>query len=183
MIEKKLNWKIYFFMILFGGTLILAAYAFFLSASGRLGDENGNPLGVFWRAVLCLTILIVCSSYAVTFFSLLYQTVARRRTAFIADSEGIRSTVVLIHFAAFVLAVPVRFIPWSAVSYISVGSGDNSVFIRAKKNGIEASRLARLILRTTGYHFCLGFLKIPLSQDEQTTILNYCRTRSPYIEI
>lgn len=179
MTEKKFNRKIYFIMILFGCILPLAARVVFMLAAGEIVDENNVPLSAGLAAFLCFVIIFVCSTYAVTFIVLLRQVIKFKNTAFTADSRGIHNTVVIMNLFAVVIAAPVRYIPWKAVS--CADRDDVSVYIRVKTREIEASAIAKLILKIGGYRFCHGLISRGLSFGEVNMIYDYCRAYSPYM--
>ena len=124
MFEKKFNWKIWFFILLFGGTLLMASYVVFLLLTNRIADENGSPLPPVLIGICCFIICLVCSTYATTFIALLRRVIVHKNTAFRIDEEGIHNTVVYVYLFAFVIVSNIKFIPWSAVYYIDSEEAD-----------------------------------------------------------
>lgn len=53
MIEKKFNWKIYFFIILFLVILLTASKVIYMLLTGQVADENGEQFpGVFVGVII-----------------------------------------------------------------------------------------------------------------------------------
>lgn len=179
MIKKKFNWKIYFLIILFGCILLLAAYAVFILATGQVVDDNNLPLTGAVVVFMCLIIIAVCSTYAVTVVVLLRQIIKFKNTAFEVDKYGIHNTFIMMNVFAFVLAVPIKHISWKAVS--NVESDDVGVYIRVNTRGLEVSFIAKFVFKITGYRFCNTFITPKLSCEEIKIICDYCYAYSPYI--
>ena len=173
MFEKKFNWKIWFFIILFGGTVLMASYAVFLLATNQVVNEDGMPLHSFEVGFLCFMICLVCSTYVATFIALLKQAAVHKNTAFRIDEEGIHNTVVFVYLFAFVIVCNVKLIPWSAVHYVD-NEEKEGPYIRVKSRKVSASFIGRLIIGILGYHFCYSFTKTKLSEAERAIVLSYC---------
>lgn len=177
MFEKKFNWKIWFFILLFGGTVLMASYVVFLAVTNQIIDEDGLPLHPFIIGFLCFMICLVCSTYAATVIALLKQVTVHKNTAFKIDEVGIHNTVVFIYLFAFVIVCNVKCIPWSAVRYID-NEEKEGPYIRVKSREVSTSFIGRLIIGILGYHFCYSFTKTKLSESERATILSYCAGQS-----
>lgn len=176
MLEKKFNWKIYFFILLFSGIILMAFYTTFLLATNQVVDEDGLPLPPALIGFMCFMIYLVCSTYAVTVIALLKQVIARKNIAFRVDESGIHNTVVFVNLFAFVIVSNVKFIPWSAVRYID-RDGDG-VYIRVNKKQVSASLMGKLIIGLLGYSFCRSFTAGNLSEWEKDMISSYCADKS-----
>jgi hypothetical protein len=173
MFEKKFNWKIWFFIVLFGGTVLMAAYVVFLLATNQIVDEDGLPLYPFIIGLMCFMICLVCSTYAATVIALLKQVTVYKNTAFRVDEEGIHNTLVFVYLFAFVIVCNVKLIPWSAVRYVD-NEAKEGMYIRVRSRKVSASFVGRLIIGILGYHFCYSFTKTKLSLAERDTIMSYC---------
>lgn len=180
MFEKRFNWKIYFFIALFGGILLLGFRVILLLITNQITYEEGEPLPPVLKGILWFAMVLVCSTYAITFISLLKQVVMKKNIAFRVDSLGIHNTVVLINLFAFVIVCNIKFIPWSCVNYID--REDDSVYIRVKSKNITASYLGKFIIGVIGYHFCYSFISKKLTEEEMNIILHYCNAQSLYFE-
>lgn len=180
MIEKKFNWKIYFFIVLFGGVLLLASRVIFLLITDQVVDEEGLPLSPVLMGFLCFMIILACSTYAITFISLLKQVITHKNVAFKMDHSGIHNAVVLINLFAFVIVANVKWIPWSSVHYID--RDDDTIYIRVKKKQIAASAIGKFVIGITGYRFCYAFITKKLSEEEMNIISSYCMNQSAYLE-
>ena len=176
MFEKKFNWKIWFFILLFGATLLMAACVVFLLLTNQIVDENNMPLPPVIVVFLCFMICLVCSTYAATFIALLKHVFIYENTAFRIDEAGIHNTVVFVYLFAFVIVSNVKFIPWSAVCYIDNEEAD-TIYIRVKKKQVSASFVGKLIIGILGYHFCHSFTTDKLSPSERSVISSYCTSQ------
>lgn len=176
MFEKKFNWKVYFFILLFGGTVALVAKAMFLTATNQVMDENGAPLHPILIGLICVLGSLACSTYLITFVTLLTQVISHRNVAFRIDEAGIHNTVVCIYLLAFVVVAKVKFIPWHAVHYID--RDKDSIYIRVRTRQISASFIGKIIIGLLGYHFCYSFTSKKLSQEEMNIISSYCTNQS-----
>ena len=176
MIEKKFNWKIWFFILLFGGILLMASRVVFLLVTNQIADADGVPLSPFLTVFLCFIICLVCSTYLATFIALLKQVTVYKNTAFRVDEEGIHNTLVFVYLFAFVIVCNVKFIPWSAVRYAD-NTEKEGMYIRVKGKEVFASFMGRLIIGVLGYHFCLSFTKTKLSESERAIIMSYCTSQ------
>ena len=180
MIQKKLNRKIWFFIILLGGTCLLAAKVITMLLTGQVVDEYDQKLGLSLGLMVSVMFVLVCSTYAGTVYTLLRQRFGQNNLAFTADERGIHNTFVMVNILAFMLAAPVTFIPWSAVTYID--NDKDSLYIRVKTKEVQASLIGRLILSVMGYQFCAGFTGGNLTQQEKDKIRAYCEKQSPYLK-
>jgi hypothetical protein len=170
MIEKKLNTKIHFFAILFGGVLLMIARVLFMLYNGEVSDESGEPLPRVISGLISFMLVCVGITYLITFIALVKQITVYKNTAFRIDENGIHNTAVFTWLFAFVIASNVEFIPWSSVYLADRETG----YIRVRKNGIRASLFGKTILWILGYNFCYGFTKKKLSDAEYDLIFSYC---------
>lgn len=176
MIVKKFNFRIYFLMLIFGGVIPLACYAVYMLSTGQIKGEDGEALSFQTFAVIDFIIVFVCLSYVFSFISILIQTLKFRNTAFIADENGVHNTIVVYNFLAFFFALPVEFIPWSAVSSISEAGGFFNISVNASE--IKSSFIGKRIIKSVGYNFCRYYTADNLSQDEKDLITAYCTANS-----
>ncbi len=172
MFEKKFNWKIYFFILLFGATVAMGVRVMFLLVTNQVTDENGSALPQVMIWLMCIMICLVCSTYLMTFITLLKQVILHKNIAFRIDEAGIHDTVVFIYLFAFVLVCKIKFIPWSAVHYID--SDNDGVYIRMNRRQVTASFMGKILIGILGYHFCYSFTSKKLSQEEKDIISSYC---------
>lgn len=180
MFTKKWNAKFYFAAAFLGGILALIGYAASLIGTGRVADENGEALAPVWNTVFYIVITIIGTTYFITFLALILQFIRFKSAAFTLDSDGIHNTLCIVMLFAFVLVVPVKFIPWSAVK--SLDTDDEVVSVRLNTAQVQASRLGKLILAVRGYSFCYTFTKEALSAEETQQIAAYCKDKSPLLK-
>lgn len=172
MFEKKFNWKIYFFIFLFGVTVTMGVRVVLLLITNQVSDENDSPLPPMMIGIMCSVICLVCSTYLMTFISLVKQVISHKNVAFRIDEAGIHDTVVYIYLFAFVLVCNIKFIPWSAVRYVD--SDNDGIYIRMDRRQVSASFMGKIIIGILGYHFCHSFTAKKLSTKEKNIILSYC---------
>ncbi len=177
MFEKKFNWKIWFFILLFGGILLLASHVLFSLVTNQIVDENGLNLSPLLIGFLCFMICLVFITYAATLIALLKRVVVYKKTAFRIDEAGIHNTVVFVNLFAFVIVADIKFIPWSAVCYIDNEEADY-IYIRVKKKQVCASFIGKLLIGILGYQFCYSFTTEKLSPEERAVISSYCESQS-----
>lgn len=178
MIEKKLSWKIYL-LIVFLCTIILTAFrAIFLLAGGQVVDETNAPLSSTLITFICLVIVAVCCTYAITVITLTRQVIKLKNTAFVVDAQGIHCTFVMMNLFAFVIAVPIKHIFWKTVSCINIDGDDVCIRVNAKE--IDACFLAKIILALSGYRFNNALIAGKLSPDEIHLISDYCYNTSSH---
>ena len=178
MFDKKFNWKIYFFILLFGATVTMGVRVMFLLVTNQVSDEDGLPLPQVIIGLMCFMICLVCSTYLITFISLLKQVILHKNVAFRVDEEGIHDTVVFIYLFAFVLVCKIKFIPWSAVSFVD--RDNDGIYIRTNRRQVSASFMGKIIIGILGYHFCHSFTSKKLSQEEMDIISFYCTNHLSY---
>lgn len=177
MFEKKFNWKIWFFIFLFGGIVFMASYVVLLLVTNQIVDEDGLPLHPLLIGFMCFMFCLVCSTYVATFITLLKQVTVHKNTAFRVDEEGIHNTLVFVYLFAFVIVCNVKLIPWSAVRYVD-NEEKEGMYIRVKSKEVSTSFIGRLIIGILGYHFCYSFTKTKFSQVERATVISYCISQS-----
>lgn len=178
MIEKKLSRKIYFLIVFLCAVILTAFRAIFLLTGGQVVDETNAPLSSTLVIFICLVIVVVCCTYAITVFTLTRQVIKLKSTAFVVDAQGIHCTFVIINLFAFVIAVPVKHIPWESVSYIN--TNEDNIHIRMDTKKLNACFLAKIILVLSGYRFCQTLITAKLTTDEIRLISDYCYNTSSH---
>jgi len=179
MIERKFNLKVYFFIAFFGFVLFMAGKAVYMLLNGDITDESGETLTGALAVIPSVLIILVCSTYLITVLSLLKNVIKYKGNAFVIDDKGIHNTLTFINFLAFVFVVPVKFIPWSAVSYVDMSGGP--MHIRVKVRECKMSLLAKLVVGIKGYSFCYSFKKGNLNESEICFIMQNIARQSKHI--
>lgn len=153
----KLNWRYWFFFVLFLITLIFGCRAECLFLTGQMLDENGEKLGFLWSLILSVVIATVLIFYLASFINMLRLLLQNKGCGLKISDAGIENTAVVLQFLAFVLVLPVKHIPWESVKYYS--ATDNATYIRVDTKQVRAGFAAKIILKISGYNFCKGFVK------------------------
>ncbi len=153
--KYKLNWRYWFFVILFSGILVLGAKVMLMGINGEIVDENGAVIEGF--EIISVLIGTVLMTYLVTVISLLTLYIKNKGCGLMITDNGIENTVVIIKLFAFVTVLPVRKIPWESIKYYD--NEENHLYIRVKKKEIEAGFFAKFAISLMGYSFCHGFVK------------------------
>ncbi|MBE6649631.1 MAG: hypothetical protein E7614_08990 [Ruminococcaceae bacterium] len=171
MFNKKVNWKIYFLLILFGSTVSLAFYVTYLLATNQVTFEDDAPIPIAIRVLLIFLITAISSTYVITVISLIRRIAVYKRVAFQVDEAGIHNAMILINFLAFYIVLNVKFIPWSSTSLLN--RGNESLFIKVKTSQISAPLLSKIILKLTGYSFGYGLTTSKMTEEETALVLSY----------
>lgn len=153
--EYKAGWRYYFFLTFFIGVVLLGMRVIFMLLAGRISDENGQLTKTISYG-LAIMIGIVLSTHVLTVFNLLKQIILHKGSVVTLSDYGIENTVVFINLFAFMIVVPVKIIPWEAVTYYDE---DYNPYIRVDVTEVECGGVAKLLLKVLGYHFCLSFVK------------------------
>lgn len=162
--EYKLNWRYWFFLILFSGVVILGASVVPNLFAGEITDENGEPLGPAFSIIIGTLMTLVLCTYLITVFTLLRQLVVRRGRGLKITDTGIEDTMVFVNVFALVFVLPVRCIPWEAIKYYD--KTDKGLYVRVNTKQVQAGFLARIILKILGYQFCQGFVKPDVTAED-----------------
>lgn len=176
MIERKLNWKSWFFILLFAAVVAMFIKAVIMIWSGEVsvGDETySEPMPSFFAVMITVLGGLVCLTYSVSFINLLLQHFKYGGRAFTIDEKGIHNTLTFVYVFAFAIVVPIKFIPWTSLNKKWSIADDDSAYIRLDTNEVKAGALAKLILKVRGYGFCNGFIRRKFDEDEVRLINNY----------
>ncbi len=171
MFEKKLSKSIYFTVVFLIGLPIFVAFMLL-----RNTPSSGNIFGFedisefeYWFIISLITLIcLVCVSSVLV---LLRQIIKFNNIAFTVDREGIHDTFVSIILFSFIIILPIKLIPWSAVKEIK--KDDDKLKMEINREEVVASPVAKLILGIFGYDFCQSAIK-DLYENEMNIIMNYC---------
>ena len=152
--EYKLGWRYWFFLILFSGVLLIGGKAVFMLFAGQVTMEDGT-IDLLFNRVMAVALSVVLLTYLITVINLVKFLVLHRGCGLSITYQGIENTAVFINVLAFVLVLPVKLIPWEAVTYVD----DEAAYIRVNTKFIQAGFLAKLILKIFGFNFCHSFVK------------------------
>lgn len=102
---------------------------------------------LFCLVVIIISTILTIAAINMLIFSIRYKGVGLRLT-----KEGIDSMFLFKFVYPFCLAVPIRFIPWEAVSTLTYNSNGN-IQANVKVELIEASRITKYLLNLFGCRF------------------------------
>ncbi len=164
--EYRAAWRYYFFTALFTCVTFLGMYVIWMLLSGRVSFSDGEMNKII-AILLSIMIGVVLCTYAITAFNLIKQLVKHKRCVLTVTSAGVENTLVFIAVLAFVIVLPVKLIPWEAVTYYDTDLDKNgSPYIRVKTKYVDAGLLAKFALMIMGYSFCISFVKPCVSYNE-----------------
>ncbi len=155
--KYKLNWRFWFFVILFGGIQPLGYRVLYMLYNNQIVDENDQALGEGVSMFMCLAIGLVLFTYLISVINLLRVYIKNKGEAFTLTENGIENTFVIMNFFAIFLVFPVKCIPWNSIKTII--KADDLISLRVNKKEVNASLPAKTILFISGYSFCKGFVK------------------------
>lgn len=159
----KLNWRYWFFLILFLIILILGIRVEYLALTGQIVDENGEKLGFLWTFIPVAVITPILLLYLTSFINMLKLFIRNKGCGLKISDEGIENTAVVLKLFAIVLVLPVKHIPWEAVIYYAT---EDIPYIRVDTKQVQAGFFAKIILKILGYNFCYGFVKPAVSAED-----------------
>lgn len=160
----KLNWRYWFFLILFLIILILGIRTEYLFLTGQILDENGEKIGFLWSLIPVVVITPILFLYLISFINMIKLFIKNKGCGLIITYDGIENTAVVLKLFAFVLVLPVKCIPWESVKYYD--NDDDTPYIRVDTKQVQAGFLAKIILKILGYNFCYSFVKPDVSTED-----------------
>lgn len=158
--QYKLNWKFWAFIAFFGVFTCLGFMVTLSMFSGGVVDENSEDIGL----LMPILTTIVLSTWLSSLVNLIRLYIKNKGCGMFITDKGIESTFVFGMAFAFIIALPVRLIPWEAIKECDNEKG--FLHIRVNKNEIQASFLAKIIISIVGFSFCKGFVKTELKEKD-----------------
>ncbi len=166
----KLNWRFWFFTVLFGSIQPLGYYFLWSVSTQGLNDESGKEDSGVTLFVLC-AVAICLLSYLITVINLLSVWVKNKGYGLSITDKGIENTFIVCNFLALFIVVPVKLMPWDAV--IQVHNEDDGLFyVRVDKHKVKTSFLGQALIGISGYHFCQGFVKPQVAWEDVKNYLS-----------
>lgn len=141
--KAKLNAKFYIAVLLL---LVIVAIGwngiYFLNTNEILMEDN-MPMDSRTKALFTFLMSVIILSWTASFFTLVRQLLFG--SAFVIDENGIHNTATAMVVLAFILVVPVRTIPFSAIKKVSDENGVLTLHI--DKTKIDVLPLLRPFVR------------------------------------
>lgn len=159
--KAKLNIKFYIVsMLLFGLVIFIWYGVYFLNTNVILMDDDA-PMSDDTKLFFTVALSIIGISWTISLITVIRQIVMG--TAFIVDENGIHYTATAINIFAFIFVIPVKTIPYSAITKISNENGILTVFF--DKDQIKVLPILRFFARKQ-FSFFYGFTTENLSNIE-----------------
>ena len=121
-------------------------------------DSDSNP------TVYIIMFFIVLTVYLISWLSLNITFIKNKGHAFIIDKDGIHNTYCVKIFLAFVLVMPIKYIPWKYIEKFEKASQDNNPDKQFIKIGVNQKDVlsGKIKTRNFGLFFLsLGTFNIP----------------------
>lgn len=160
----KLNWRYWFFLVLFAGTVILGGRVIYMLLNQEVTLEDGTAMGFIASLVLSLALLLPLTSYLISTITMLRLLIGHDRCGLTLTPIGIEDTVVFVNILAFIFVLPVKCIPWEAITYYD--NEEKTPYIRVNVRQVQAGFAAKMILKILGYHFCYPFVKPYVTNED-----------------
>lgn len=159
MITYKLNVKFLIFLIILILVLIMVGRVTYMWINDETTDE-GDALEIMMPLILLISL-----SWLWSVIVMLRQYIVHKGRAFTLTEAGIENTLIVTIVFALIFVLPVKWIPWEAVTY----SDGEEKYIRVKRKYIRAGFLAKTFVALLGYQFCLGFTKPKMTRQDYET--------------
>ena len=154
-LKYKLNGRFWLTVAFFGVVSVLGFYVLF----GIIKDEFGASAGATDNNMpypVILAMAICFASYLMTVGVLVQTYLNNKGCGFTITDEGIANTFIVLNFFAIYLALPVKLIPWDAITEIQ--DEETCICATIDKKKVRTSLLGQLVLGKSGFHFCRGLV-------------------------
>lgn len=170
--EYKLNWRFWFFFILFSVVVLIGIRVIYMMLTGQVVDENNEQIGFIFALFICFPLSLVLLTYLLSVISMGKLLIKNHGCGLKLTDAGIENTVVFFFIFAFAIIAPVKCIPWEAVKYYDYDKEDKFPYIRINTKMVQAGFFAKLLLKLFGYQFCHSFVK-PNVTDEDINLYKH----------
>ncbi len=156
--EYKLSLGYYIFIAIFGifGALAVVLGFSMITDSNTAAAEDEGPLA--WIFIVVGTVWVISA------MTMILQIFFYKKSGLKLSKEGISDTLVFMNILAFYFVMPVKFIPWDAINSISEEKGVLVAVVDTSK--VDASGMAKLLLKLCGYQFCAMFVKPRVTRED-----------------
>lgn len=164
LMEVKLNKKYYIVTVLMTTLVIFVWYGIYFLNTNQVMIED-EPMTNNETIAFTIMFAAVAVTWTLSFISMVRQIFLGY--AFSMDTDGIYNTLNGIILFAFIFVIPVRRIPFSAITGVS--KRDGQLVVSVDKSQVAAFPIFRPFIRCE-YHFCQGFCQADMAAVE--TFLN-----------
>lgn len=164
MMEVKLNKKYYIVTVLMAALVIFVWYGIYFLNTNQVMIED-DPMTDNEKITFTTMFTVVALTWTMSFIIMVRQVFLGY--AFSMDTDGIHNTLNGIILFAFIFVIPVRRIPFSAITDIS--KRDGHLVVSVDKSQVAVLPIFRPFIRRE-YHFCQGFCQADMTAVE--TFLN-----------
>lgn len=161
------KWGVWYYiaMIGLGAVVALGMEVVYMLANGKVQYEGG-PMPQTEANILAIVMAIILITYAISALSMLMHLIAFKGAAMEVTEEGIENTLTAIVILAFVVVLPVKKIPWNAMTRTKNADKDMGIHVKVDKELVEAAPAAKMILRIRGFNFCKSFCRPAFVEEE-----------------
>ena len=175
--KAKLSFSFYFVALLLIGITVFAWYGALFMNTEVITDENGQPLDDATSTAFTAIICAVAFTWTVSSLTVIRQMLFGY--AFLIDENGIRNTASGLILFAFIFIIPIKLIPYSAITDMYIK--DNALTVTIDKSKIKAIPPLKIFIRKE-YHFFNGFTKLE-ANELRAMIENYMKGEANTDEI
>lgn len=161
--KRRFNLVFYICLAGIGIVLALVIKVLVMLFNNQIAMEDG-PMSLPMRILFICVILLVSSSYFISFINMIIVLFKNKGAAFIMDEAGIHNCLTCTIVFAFIFVRKVDFIPREALSNIH----KDGKYLKATVNTklIKASPIAKLLIKISGFNFGANFVSPKVDYDE-----------------
>ena len=150
--RAKLNLRFYIVSAILFGLVLFVWYGTFSWATGEVKMEDDVVMDTGMQMLFAVLFFLVAASWTMSLITLIRQIIIG--SAFSIDQNGIHHTATAVIFLAFIFIVPVKNIPFEAISQITEENG--ALCVKLDRSKVRATPILKLFLRKE-YRFFAGF--------------------------
>lgn len=164
MLSFKWSFKFWIALIALILALILVGRVTWSWLNDGITLEDGTDPGIALDVMMCLA-LAVAASWLWSAAAMLRHCAAHGGSAYTLTAEGIEDALTCRIVLAFIFVLPVKCIPWEAVTYADA----EVCYIRARRKNIRAGFLARTAVAVYGFQLSHAFMKPKMTREQFDT--------------
>lgn len=152
--KAHLNGKFYFTVLLLCGMIAFVGWGIYFVNHETILMEDGAPMDVGTKRMMSVLFGLILLSWCLSLLVLLRQMLLGQ--AFVLDAQGVHGTASALLLFTVLLVVPVRHIPFAAVTRITRQNA--MLTLHLDKSKLDVFPLFRPFVRKE-YHLFMGFTK------------------------